>query len=413
MSPITNARNLYQQYKIVLSTAAGLLGSTAILGIGGLAFWALVGHNAGSRVLGQAATSVSLATLASMIAGAGAIHLVIARKDHLRSLVSTLAIVCPVIAGVCAALFSSHARILVIFLAGGLTLGLIVDAAAIADGRPQRVTARAAIQVAGILSASICIHSYQGFIIAWTISTWVASSSQLIHWASRPDFSLLRNLGKDIWSYYLAGVTGQAPAFIVAPLAAILSTPIVAGEAYIAMALVGPLTSLSVSLSVGVHVDGKRSAEDTRRLFTRTVLVVLGLATIAALCTPLLHFAGPSFAAAAPFVAVMVFATVLDAICNIWSSLWRVNKRLMVVPILYIVELAAFAITVALIMPSLGIQSIVWGWYAQGVAGVALVFIVERRLIPRHEEPILKNHEIPSKGLLVRVRRFVTPDCHN
>jgi len=102
-------------------------------------------------------------------------------------------------------------------------------------------------------------------------------------------------------------------------------------------------------------------------------------------------------------VAVMVFATVLDAICNIWSSLWRVNKRLMVVPILYIVELAAFAITVALIMPSLGIQSIVWGWYAQGVAGVALVFIVERRLIPRHEEPILKNHEIPSKGLLVRV----------
>jgi len=369
--------------------------STAVLGIGGLAFWAIVGHNGGSRVLGQTATAVSLATLAAMLAAAGVMHLVIARKDHLRPLVSTLAIVCPLVAAGLAALFTSNLWWLVAALAAGLTLGLVVDAAAIASKRPKRVAVRAGMQVFGILIAALWIHTVMGFVLAEVVATWVVSSIQFIHWVARPQFSLIRHLGKDIWSYHIAGVTGQAPAFVVAPMAALLSTPVIAGQAYIAMALVGPLTSLSASLSVGVHVDGERSDADTRHLFIRAVLVVLGLDVIAALCTPLLHFAGPSFAAAAPFVALMVFATSLDAVSNIWSSFWRVNKRLVVVPLLYAVELVAFVVAVGITMRALGLQSVVWGWYAQGIAGVLVVLAVERRIIPR--KPLSSHIPLSAK----------------
>ncbi len=367
---------------MVLRTSAGMLGATAILGVGGLAFWAIVGHNAGSRTLGQTATAVSLATLAAMLSAAGAIHFVIARRPDLRALVSALAIASPLVAAAIAGAVAPRWWGLVALLAAGLALGMVVDAAALAAHRPRRVTARAGMQVGGILVAAVWIHTLEGFLVAQVVAAVVAASVQLAHWRALPDFRLLARLGREVWSYHLAGVTGQAPAFVVAPMAALLSTPEVAGQAYIAMAIVGPLTSLSVSLSVGVHAEGSTGAAGTRQLFLRVMLAVTALAAVAAACTPVLHLLGPAFAAAAPAVAVMVFATVFDAASNIWASLWRLQKRLVVVPLLYVAELVAFVAAVAATMPALGLQSVVWGWYAQGIVGVLVVVAVEHRLIP-------------------------------
>ena len=376
-------RNFYATYRVVFTTAAGIISQTLVLGIGGLAFWAVVGNNGGSVTLGHVATAVSLATIASMLAAAGALHLVIARKEHLRHLVSALAIVCTALATALGAVFASHYRLPVAILSGAIALGLVADAGAVADGKAKRVAVRSAMQVFGLLAAAVFLHTTTAFLLAECLAVAIPSLVQICHWWSRPQFRLLQHLGKDVWSYHIAGVAGQAPAFIVAPMAALLSTSVVAGQAYIAMALVGPLTSFSVALSVGVHADGKREADDTRRLYIRVVLAVLGLATFAALCTPLLRFAGPAFATDAPFVAVMVFATVFDAASNMWASVWRVQKRLVVVPLLYLAELSAFVVATGLTLHALGLPSVAWGWYAQGIAGVLVVLLVERRIVPR------------------------------
>jgi hypothetical protein len=344
-----------------------------------------VGHNAGSKVLGQAATAVSIATLGAALAAAGALHLVIARKAHLRPLISALAVVCPLIAAAFGAAISAHLRPLVAVLAASIALGLVTDAAAVASHRPGRVVIRAGMHVTGFLAASIWLHTLEGFLIAQAASAAFASICQFATWIHRPDFSLLRSLGRDVWSNHIAGVTGSAPAYIVAPLATVMSSSQVAGQAYLAMALVGPLTSVSVALAAGVHTDGKRSATDTRDLYVRSVLTVFVLACIASVATALLHLVGPSFTAIAPVVAVMTFATVLDASSNIYTSLWRLQRRLVVVPLLYSVELIAFTAAVALALGPWGIKSIAWGWYAQGLAGVAVVVAVERRLIPARQ----------------------------
>jgi hypothetical protein len=370
------------RHVIVLRTAFGIIVQTGIFAVGGLAFWAVVGHNAGGTVLGETATASSIASLGSAMAAAGAMHLVIARKAHLRPLVSSLGIVAPVVAFAVGAIGSDHARLLVGLWAAGAALGLVADAAAVASQRPRRVVFRAGVQVAGTLGSAFFLHSFTEFVATQAFFTGVAAIIQFAYWATRPDFSLLRRLSKDVWSNHIAAVTGLAPVYVVAPLATIMANSVVAGRAYLAMALVGPLTSISVALSAGVHTGGHRDASDTQHLYGRSLLTVLSLATLASCATVLLHYAEPSFGAVAHVTAAITFATVLDASANIFSALWRLQRRLVVVPLLYCVELVAFTLAVALTIHPLGLTSVVCGWYAQGVAGVIVVFLVERRLTP-------------------------------
>lgn len=370
------------RHVVVLRTAAGIVTQTGIFALGGLAFWAVVGHNAGATVLGEVATASSVASLSSALAAAGAMHLVIARKVHLRPLVAALAVVCPIVALGVGAASSVHLRLLVGAWAGVSALGLVADAAAVAARRPRRVAIRAGLQVGAALAVALALHSFESYVVSQTVCTGVSALVQMAHWSARPQFRLLRQLSRDVWSNHLAGVMGLAPAYIVAPLASFMVNAVVAGRMYLAMALVGPLTSISVAISAGVHTGGQRDASDTRDLFGRSILTVFTLSAIVSCGTLLLHYVGPTFGAIAHVTAAMTFATVLDAATNIFVGVWRVQRRLLLVPIVYGVELVAFVVTVALTIHHLGLTSVVCGWYAQGIAGLVVVLMVERRIVP-------------------------------
>lgn len=415
----------WRQNRDVLGSASALLATTVITSALGFIYWALAARLYSQQAVGLGSAAISVMMLLGTIGMTGLGTVLIAelplRPEGRARLVAAgllasagvsavlavaYVLIAPRLSAELGLLISQPGRAGVFVLGVALTGSILVfDQATLGLQRSSLQLWRNAIfsivKIALLVGFSVALHDELGLGIleSWiwgtALSMLLLGVAMRLHGtriAHRPQWSMLRGLGRTTLAHNWLNIAVQGPRLLIPVVVTAVVSASAGGAFYAAWTVVGFLfilpTHLSTALFAVASADQGSMARKTR--LTLRVSVVAGLcgSAVLALCAPLiLALFGRSYAREATVpLQILTLAYLPMVIKTHYVAAARVRRR---IP-------RAAAVMVAWGVVEIGAAA--WGGYVGGLAGLSTWFVAAMAVEAIALAPLVRSVAIADRG---------------